>query len=134
MATVCLSSLLATKSQPSYLFFLIFLELHSGGRQQRGLFQNALIRATHMKTLATMWQTSLCITFSLNYARILVASKNLLSLLCEVHHVTCNNLAVLSCDSRAAFTLMCSSIGTPKIINFPFVPNGKFIIFRCPKI
>ena len=21
-----------------------------------------------------------------------------------------------------------------KIINFPFVPNGKFIIFRCPKI
>ena len=31
-------------------------------------------------------------------------------------------------------TLMCLSIGTPKIINFPFVPNGKFIIFRCPKI
>ena len=33
---------------------------------------------------------------------------------------------------------MCLSIGTPKnwakIINFPFVPNGKFIIFRCPKI
>ena len=23
---------------------------------------------------------------------------------------------------------------TPKIINFPFVPNGKFIIFRHPKI
>ena len=32
------------------------------------------------------------------------------------------------------FTLMCLSIGTPKIMNFPFVPNGKFIIFRCPKI
>ena len=32
------------------------------------------------------------------------------------------------------YTLMCLSIGTPKIINFPFVPNGKFIIFRCPKI
>ena len=31
-------------------------------------------------------------------------------------------------------TVMCLSIGTPKIINFPFVPNGKFIIFRCPKI
>ena len=31
-------------------------------------------------------------------------------------------------------TLMCLSIGTPKIINFPFVPNGKLIIFRCPKI
>ena len=29
---------------------------------------------------------------------------------------------------------MCLSIGTPNIINFPFVPNGKFIIFRCPKI
>ena len=26
------------------------------------------------------------------------------------------------------------SSGTPKIINFPFVPNGKLIIFRCPKI
>ena len=29
---------------------------------------------------------------------------------------------------------MCLSIGTLKIINFPFVPNGKLIIFRCPKI
>ena len=28
---------------------------------------------------------------------------------------------------------MCLSIGTPKIINFPFVPNGKLNIFRCPK-
>ena len=27
---------------------------------------------------------------------------------------------------------MCLSIGTPK--NNPFVPNGKFIIFMCPKI
>ena len=35
---------------------------------------------------------------------------------------------------QTAITLMCLSIGTPKIINFPFVPNGKFIIFRCPKI
>ena len=26
-------------------------------------------------------------------------------------------------------TVMCLSIRTPKIINFPFVPNGKFIIF-----
>ena len=33
-----------------------------------------------------------------------------------------------------AHTLMCFSIGTPKIINFPFVPDGKFIVFRCPKI
>ena len=32
------------------------------------------------------------------------------------------------------YTVMCLSIGTPKIINFPFVPNGKFIILGCPKI
>ena len=25
-------------------------------------------------------------------------------------------------------------MGHLKILNFPFVPNGKFIIFRCPKI
>ena len=25
-------------------------------------------------------------------------------------------------------------MGHLKIVNFPFVPNGKFIIFRCPKI
>ena len=31
-------------------------------------------------------------------------------------------------------TLMCSGIGTPKTINFPFVPNGKLIVFRCPNI
>ena len=30
--------------------------------------------------------------------------------------------------------VMCLSIGTPKIINFPFVPNGKLIIFRCSRI
>ena len=34
--------------------------------------------------------------------------------------------------SKGVNTVMCLSIGTPKIINFPFVPNGKFIIFRCP--
>ena len=27
---------------------------------------------------------------------------------------------------------MCLNNGTPKIVNFPFVPNGKFINFRCP--
>ena len=31
-------------------------------------------------------------------------------------------------------TVMCLSIGTPKIIDFPFVPNGKFIIFGVPKL
>ena len=28
--------------------------------------------------------------------------------------------------------VMCPNFGTPKIINFPFGTNGKFIIFRCP--
>ena len=31
-------------------------------------------------------------------------------------------------------TLKCLNIGTLKTINFPFVPNGKLIIFKCPKI
>ena len=31
-------------------------------------------------------------------------------------------------------TLKCLNIGTPKIINFPFVSNGKLMIFRCPNI
>ena len=29
---------------------------------------------------------------------------------------------------------MCLDIETPKNNNFPFVPNGKLIIFRCRKI
>ena len=32
------------------------------------------------------------------------------------------------------YTLKCLSIGTPKIINFPFVSNGKLMIFRCLNI
>ena len=36
--------------------------------------------------------------------------------------------------SLCIFTLKCFSIGTPKIINFPFVSNGKLMIFRCPNI
>ena len=36
-------------------------------------------------------------------------------------------------DSKQC-TVMCLNIGTPTIINFPFVPNGKLIIFRCTKI
>ena len=31
-------------------------------------------------------------------------------------------------------TLKCLSIGTPKLINFPFVSNGKFMVFTCPNI
>ena len=33
-----------------------------------------------------------------------------------------------------ATTCFVAWFGTPKIINFPFVPNGKFIIFRCPNL
>ena len=32
------------------------------------------------------------------------------------------------------FTLKCLSIGTPKIINFPFVSSGKLMVLRCPNI
>ena len=31
-------------------------------------------------------------------------------------------------------TLKCLSIGTPKTIYFPFVANGKLMVFRCPNI
>ena len=31
-------------------------------------------------------------------------------------------------------TLKCLSIGTPKTINFPFVSNGKLMLFTCPNI
>ena len=30
--------------------------------------------------------------------------------------------------------LKCLSIGTPNINNFPFVPNGKLMVFKCPSI
>ena len=30
--------------------------------------------------------------------------------------------------------IKCLSIGTPKTINFPFVSNGKLMVFRCPNI
>ena len=35
---------------------------------------------------------------------------------------------------KAFHTLMCLSIGTPKIINFQLFSKAKLIIFRCPKI
>ena len=31
------------------------------------------------------------------------------------------------CNNFVWFTLKCLSIGTPKPINFPFVPNGKLM-------
>ena len=43
--------------------------------------------------------------------------------LCDLQHL-----------SYLSITVMCLSIGTPKIIDFPFVPNGKLMIFRCPNI
>ena len=33
-----------------------------------------------------------------------------------------------------AITLKCLSIGTLNIINFPFVSNGKLMVFRCHNI
>ena len=38
------------------------------------------------------------------------------------------------CLAIRTFTLKCLSIGTPKTINFPFVPNEKLTVFKCPKI
>ena len=48
----------------------------------------------------------------------------------------CENVLGKKLTARLFFlnTLKCLSIGTPKIINFPFVSNGKLMIFRCPNI
>ena len=48
----------------------------------------------------------------------------------ETDNTYYNNLSDLFIIS----TVMCLSIGTPKTINFPFVPNFKLIILKCPKI
>ena len=40
----------------------------------------------------------------------------------------------LSPSYHSPITLMCLSNETPKTINFPFVANGKLMIFRCPNI
>ena len=43
-----------------------------------------------------------------------------------------------ACPNHTAYvqvcTLKCLSIGTPNLINFPFVSNGKLMVFRCPNI
>ena len=49
-----------------------------------------------------------CITYSTNF---IVIYDNLLLALC---------------------TMKCLSIGTPKTINFPFVPNGKLMVLGVP--
>ena len=41
---------------------------------------------------------------------------------------------ILVLQFRNTLGLKCLSIGTPKTINFPFVPNGKLMLFRCPNI
>ena len=38
------------------------------------------------------------------------------------------------CLIKSTCTLKCLSIGTHKIINFPFVSNGKLMVFRCSNI
>ena len=32
------------------------------------------------------------------------------------------------------YTIISLCIGRPKTVNFPFVPNGKLMVFRGPKI
>ena len=41
-------------------------------------------------------------------------------------------LKMLRTTESWTITLKCLSIGTPKTIAFPFVPNGKLMDFRCP--
>ena len=41
---------------------------------------------------------------------------------------------IFSILAQPDITIKCLSIGHLEIINFPFVPNAEFIIFRCPKI
>ena len=43
-------------------------------------------------------------------------------------------ILVAGIPSGPGNTLKCLSIGTPKIINFPFVSNGKFMVITCPSI
>ena len=35
---------------------------------------------------------------------------------------------------KKGITIKCLSIGTPTTINFPFVSNGKLMVFRCLNI
>ena len=39
---------------------------------------------------------------------------------------------VIPGHSTSLDTLKCLSIGTPKTINFPFVPNGKLTVLSVP--
>ena len=39
---------------------------------------------------------------------------------------------MVSCTASHDDTQMCLSIGTPININFPYVPDGKYIVLRFP--
>ena len=56
--------------------------------------------------------------------------KDLLTVCVTVNKVKISD----NCLLCLALTLKCLSIGTHKAINFPFVSNGKLMIFRCPNI
>ena len=50
-------------------------------------------------------------------------------------HVTRSSMTFdVSFETVTVCTLKCLNIGTPKTINFAFVPNGKLMVFRCPFI
>ena len=66
-------------------------------------------------------------TTNIKYTRILNLVLSLIDYLSELLN---NHSCPQSINMQ---TVMCLSIGTPKAINFPFVPNVKLILFRCPK-
>ena len=41
-------------------------------------------------------------------------------------------IVISSTDNFIVDTLMFLCIGTPKTVNFPFIPNGKLMGFKCP--
>ena len=47
-------------------------------------------------------------------------------------HLLQRETTMTSCLLPCMYTLKCLRIGTPKAINFPFVSNGKLMVFRCP--
>ena len=49
-------------------------------------------------------------------------------------HISIYNIYAITAlqISQLAITLTCLNIGTPNTINFPFGPNGKFMVIRVP--
>ena len=56
------------------------------------------------------------------------------NMLLQTSDVTESDSTMMLISALELLTLKCFSIGTPKIINFPFVSNGKLMIFRCHNI